>query len=184
MMCFVKIIYHHAWKCSSSVLFQANRFKADLIWYYVELDHEKNKTHSLKRHHFVVIIFILKQFFLELLIWYKCFIRDRDELEGDTPGSTPEKAGTKNKKRCAVCKCKLELAQRTIGRCRCGKHYQVCSSVLQPCTSICSCIITCLFNKQTSFFVQFSISNVYNRIKLNGICWFFIFNKIGRIYPD
>ena len=104
------------------------------------------------------------------LIWYKCFIRDRDELEGDTPGSTPEKAGTKNKKRCAVCKCKLELAQRTIGRCRCGKHYQVCSSVLQPCTSICSCIITCLFNKQTSFFVQFSISNVYNRIKLNGYC--------------
>lgn len=28
----------------------------------------------------------------------------------------------KNKKRCYQCKCKLELAQRQIGQCRCGKY--------------------------------------------------------------
>lgn len=40
------------------------------------------------------------------------------DKESDTPESTPEK-GQKNKKRCYQCKCKLELAQRQIGRCKC-----------------------------------------------------------------
>lgn len=43
------------------------------------------------------------------------------DKESDTPESTPEK-GQKNKKRCYQCKCKLELAQRQIGRCKCGQY--------------------------------------------------------------
>ncbi|XP_062615769.1 AN1-type zinc finger protein 3-like [Saccostrea cucullata] len=52
--------------------------------------------------------------------------RDISEVdkETETPESTPEK-GQKNKKRCYQCKCKLELAQRQIGRCKCD--YVFCS---------------------------------------------------------
>ena len=40
----------------------------------------------------------------------------------DEQPATPEKGnGAKSKKRCGVCRCKLELAQRAIGRCKCGK---------------------------------------------------------------
>lgn len=49
--------------------------------------------------------------------------RDSSAVEDCTPESTPEKPGTKSKKRCALCKCKLELAQRTIGRCKCDNVY-------------------------------------------------------------
>lgn len=49
--------------------------------------------------------------------------RDSSVLDDTTSSSTPEKQSTKNKKRCAVCKCRLELAQRTIGKCRCDNVY-------------------------------------------------------------
>ena len=46
----------------------------------------------------------------------------RDSSVLDEQPSTPEKgSGAKTKKRCGVCRCKLELAQRAIGRCKCGK---------------------------------------------------------------
>lgn len=45
------------------------------------------------------------------------------EEETKTPESSPEKPTQKNKKRCNECKCKLELAQRQIGLCRCGYVY-------------------------------------------------------------
>lgn len=44
------------------------------------------------------------------------------EEETKTPESSPEKPTQKNKKRCNECKCKLELAQRQIGLCRCGMY--------------------------------------------------------------
>lgn len=48
--------------------------------------------------------------------------RDISNVEPEsTPESTPEKQSQKIKKRCFHCKCKLELAQRQIGRCKCGK---------------------------------------------------------------
>ncbi|XP_048735473.2 AN1-type zinc finger protein 3-like [Ostrea edulis] len=46
------------------------------------------------------------------------------DVESETPESSPEK-GQKNRKRCYQCKCKLELAQRQIGRCKCD--YVFCS---------------------------------------------------------
>lgn len=50
--------------------------------------------------------------------------RDSSVLEDQ--GLTPEKgAGAKSKRRCGVCKTKLELAQRAIGRCKCD--YVFCS---------------------------------------------------------
>ena len=46
--------------------------------------------------------------------------RDISCVEADsTPESTPEKQSQKVKKRCFQCKCKLELAQRQIGQCKC-----------------------------------------------------------------
>lgn len=46
--------------------------------------------------------------------------RDISNVEPEsTPESTPEKQSQKIKKRCFHCKCKLELAQRQIGRCKC-----------------------------------------------------------------
>ncbi|KAL4238795.1 zinc finger domain-containing protein [Mactra antiquata] len=49
--------------------------------------------------------------------------RDSSALDDTTPNSTPEKPGNKSKRRCAICKCKLELAQRTIGRCKCDNVF-------------------------------------------------------------
>ncbi|XP_045167416.1 AN1-type zinc finger protein 3 homolog [Mercenaria mercenaria] len=49
--------------------------------------------------------------------------RDSSALDDTTPTSTPEKPGNKSKRRCNVCKCKLELAQRTIGKCKCDNVY-------------------------------------------------------------
>ncbi|XP_060553132.1 AN1-type zinc finger protein 3-like [Ruditapes philippinarum] len=49
--------------------------------------------------------------------------RDSSALEDTTPTSTPEKSGNKSKRRCNVCKCKLELAQRTIGKCKCDNVF-------------------------------------------------------------
>ncbi|XP_046577509.1 AN1-type zinc finger protein 3 homolog [Haliotis rubra] len=47
--------------------------------------------------------------------------RDNSVLSDDSE-SSPKKPNMvqKNKKRCYKCSCKLELAQRAIGRCRCG----------------------------------------------------------------
>ncbi|XP_076100537.1 AN1-type zinc finger protein 3 homolog [Mytilus galloprovincialis] len=50
--------------------------------------------------------------------------RDISNVEADsTPESTPEKQSQKVKKRCFQCKCKLELAQRQIGRCKCDNVF-------------------------------------------------------------
>ncbi|GFS11410.1 AN1-type zinc finger protein 3 [Elysia marginata] len=46
--------------------------------------------------------------------------RSRDEMEATSAKSSSAPSPQKNKKRCFVCSCKLELAQRTIGKCRCG----------------------------------------------------------------
>ena len=46
--------------------------------------------------------------------------RSHDEVEKEDALS-PSPVKQKNKKRCFKCSCKLELAQREIGRCRCGK---------------------------------------------------------------
>ncbi|XP_005100912.1 uncharacterized protein DDB_G0271670 isoform X2 [Aplysia californica] len=46
--------------------------------------------------------------------------RSREEMEASSENKTEsEPSPQKNKRRCFVCNCKLELAQRTIGRCRC-----------------------------------------------------------------
>ncbi|BFZ12472.1 hypothetical protein BsWGS_15511 [Bradybaena similaris] len=46
--------------------------------------------------------------------------RSRDEMEASgEPAVVPQK----NKRRCYTCSCKLELAQRTIGRCRCDRVF-------------------------------------------------------------
>ncbi|XP_059178177.1 AN1-type zinc finger protein 3-like [Physella acuta] len=45
--------------------------------------------------------------------------RTKDEMEASDETLSPQK----NKKRCFSCKCKLELAQRTIGRCRCDRVF-------------------------------------------------------------
>lgn len=43
-----------------------------------------------------------------------------------------ERPVQKNKKKCWVCKTKLELAQRELGGCKCGKY-------------VCVCVCVCLF---------------------------------------
>ncbi|XP_052275924.1 AN1-type zinc finger protein 3 homolog isoform X2 [Dreissena polymorpha] len=45
--------------------------------------------------------------------------RDRRALEEGSEETAAEKSGGKSKRRCNVCRCKLELAQRAIGKCRC-----------------------------------------------------------------
>ncbi|KAH9509253.1 hypothetical protein Btru_046592 [Bulinus truncatus] len=48
--------------------------------------------------------------------------RSRDEMEASSEmplTASPQK----NKRRCFICSCKLELAQRTIGRCRCDRVF-------------------------------------------------------------
>ncbi|GFN97101.1 An1-type Zinc finger protein 3 [Plakobranchus ocellatus] len=45
--------------------------------------------------------------------------RSRDEMEASSVKASPTLSPQKNRKRCFVCSCKLELAQRTIGKCRC-----------------------------------------------------------------
>ncbi|KAL5008899.1 hypothetical protein ScPMuIL_014480 [Solemya velum] len=50
---------------------------------------------------------------------------EQQNADTSSPESTPEKSGQKNKKRCYQCKCRLELAQRQIGKCRC--NYVFCS---------------------------------------------------------
>ena len=50
--------------------------------------------------------------------------RLHDEVDPDDAAS-PSPAKQKNKKRCAKCSAKLELAQRAIGLCRCGKIFHV-----------------------------------------------------------
>lgn len=47
--------------------------------------------------------------------------RSRDEMEASDNLLTT--FAQKNKKRCFICSCKLELAQRTIGRCRCDRIF-------------------------------------------------------------
>lgn len=49
--------------------------------------------------------------------------RSRDEMEATSAKSSPAASPQKNKKRCFVCSCKLELAQRTIGKCRCDRVF-------------------------------------------------------------
>ncbi|WAR19309.1 ZFAN3-like protein [Mya arenaria] len=50
--------------------------------------------------------------------------RNSSALDCDAePDSSPEKQGTKSKRRCNVCRCKLELAQRAIGKCRCDNVF-------------------------------------------------------------
>ncbi|RUS77670.1 hypothetical protein EGW08_014567 [Elysia chlorotica] len=46
--------------------------------------------------------------------------RSRDEMEATSAKASPAPSPQKNRKRCFICSCKLELAQRTIGKCRCG----------------------------------------------------------------
>ncbi|KAK7103649.1 AN1-type zinc finger protein 3 homolog isoform X2 [Littorina saxatilis] len=48
--------------------------------------------------------------------------RSHDEMEKEEAG-TPSPVKQKNKKRCFKCSCKLELAQREIGRCRCDRVF-------------------------------------------------------------
>lgn len=51
-------------------------------------------------------------------LWY-CMVfpcREREEA------LDPDRPVQKNKKRCFKCNCRLELAIREIGRCRCGKY--------------------------------------------------------------
>lgn len=49
--------------------------------------------------------------------------RSREEMEGSSSESLSTPSPQKNKKRCFTCSCKLELAQRTIGRCRCDRVF-------------------------------------------------------------
>ncbi|CAG5134528.1 unnamed protein product [Candidula unifasciata] len=46
--------------------------------------------------------------------------RSRDDMEASGELPVPSQ---KNKRRCYTCSCKLELAQRTIGRCRCDRVF-------------------------------------------------------------
>ncbi|CAL1547979.1 unnamed protein product [Lymnaea stagnalis] len=52
---------------------------------------------------------------------HKGIKRSRDEMEASDNLLTT--FAQKNKKRCFICSCKLELAQRTIGRCRCDRIF-------------------------------------------------------------
>jgi hypothetical protein len=52
--------------------------------------------------------------------------KDKDESGNFLPGDLPSQ---KNRKRCWTCKSKLELAQRALGECKCGKR---CSILFSP----------------------------------------------------
>ena len=47
---------------------------------------------------------------------------EKKEEEGGDVFLPVERPAQKNKKRCWSCKTKLELAQRELGGCKCGKH--------------------------------------------------------------
>lgn len=49
--------------------------------------------------------------------------RSHDEVEREDGSSAPSSAKQKNKKRCFKCSTRLELAQREIGLCRCGRVF-------------------------------------------------------------
>lgn len=46
---------------------------------------------------------------------------EREAGDGADPFLPAERPLQKNKKKCWICKCKLELAQRELGTCKCGK---------------------------------------------------------------
>ena len=60
--------------------------------------------------------------------------KDKDESGNFLPGDLPAQ---KNRKRCWTCKSKLELAQRALGECKCGKRRN--STNLTPYFSRSSC---------------------------------------------
>ena len=73
-----------------------------------------------------------------------------------------ERPVQKNKKKCWVCKAKLELAQRELGGCKCGK------CVLST-TRVCVC--TCLFQcsplaKMPGMLARHSLSEECNQVKV------------------
>ncbi|KAL3873026.1 hypothetical protein ACJMK2_036188 [Sinanodonta woodiana] len=49
--------------------------------------------------------------------------RNSSAIDDGNSECTPEKIAVKDRKRCGICKCKLELAQRAIGRCRCDSVF-------------------------------------------------------------
>lgn len=49
--------------------------------------------------------------------------RSRDEVEKEDISTAPSPSKQKNKKRCFKCSARLELAQREIGLCRCGRVF-------------------------------------------------------------
>lgn len=51
----------------------------------------------------------------------------QEEVEGGADPFLPtERPQQKNKKKCWICKSKLELAQRELGTCKCGKFFLMC----------------------------------------------------------
>lgn len=51
----------------------------------------------------------------------------REEVDNnmEDPFLPPERPQQKNRKKCWVCKSKLELAQRELGSCKCGEYISV-----------------------------------------------------------
>lgn len=47
--------------------------------------------------------------------------REESEELGVDPFLPEERPPQKNKRKCWICKCKLELAQSALGTCKCGK---------------------------------------------------------------
>ncbi len=47
---------------------------------------------------------------------------ESDGVDGVDPFLPPERPLQKNKKKCWICKSKLELAQRELGTCKCGEY--------------------------------------------------------------
>lgn len=73
--------------------------------------------------------------------------REESEVEpGVDPFLPEERPPQKNKKKCWICKSKLELAQRELGTCKCGKlslvrglkHWRTCNCV--GCTATTWCV--------------------------------------------
>ena len=66
--------------------------------------------------------------------------REEKEKEGTDPFLPADRPQQKNKKKCWNCKTKLELAQRELGTCKCGKRGGL---VLVLCVCVCVCVCVC-----------------------------------------